>query len=92
LPSILVLTFETEVREEVKGRDLSFTEIAQLVGKRWQLLAPETRKNLEREADMAKEKYSAAVTEYKMTPQYAQYRKYLADFNAKYAASSPGKL
>jgi hypothetical protein len=84
------LTKNTDIREEVKGQDLSFTEIAQLVGRRWQLLAPDTRQALEKEADVAREKYIAAVTDYRMTPQYAQYRRYLADFNAKNTASSPG--
>lgn len=74
------------VREELRGQDLSFTEIAKLVGERWQVLAPDLRESCERQAAGAKEKYYAEMADYKKTSQYAQYQEYLADFKAKHAA------
>jgi hypothetical protein len=76
----------TVVREELRGQDLSFTEIAKLVGERWQVLAPDLRESCERQAAGAKEKYYAEMADYKKTPHYAQYQEYLADFKAKHAA------
>lgn len=81
----LSLTLRKEVREELRGQDLSFTEMAKLVGERWQVLAPEIRETCERQAAAAKEKYYAEMAEYKKTPQYAQYQEYLAEFKAKHA-------
>jgi hypothetical protein len=69
----------------LRGQDLSFTEIAKLVGERWQVLAPDLRDSCERQAAGAKEKYYAEMAEYKKTPQYAQYQEYLADFKSKHA-------
>ena len=84
------LTFFSGTRDSLKGQDLSFTEIAKLVGERWQLLTPEEREPFEREATTAKEKYYAQLAEYKKTPQYKEYQEYLADFRAKYPAQPPG--
>lgn len=74
------------VREELRGQDLSFTEIAKLVGERWQVLAPDLRESCERQAAGAKEKYYTEMADYKKTSQYARYQEYLADFKAKHAA------
>ncbi|QDS72688.1 hypothetical protein FKW77_003104 [Venturia effusa] len=84
-PSAYVI-FSNMVREELRGQDLSFTEIAKLVGERWQVLAPDLRESCERQAAGAKEKYYAEMADYKKTAQYAQYQEYLADFKAKHAA------
>lgn len=72
------------MREELKPQELSFTEIAKVVGERWQVLQPEVREAYERQAQAAKEKYYAELAEYKKTPAYAQYQEYLADFKAKH--------
>jgi hypothetical protein len=80
------------VREELKGQELSFTEIAKIVGERWQLLPSEVRDIFERQAQSAKEKYYAELAEYKKTTQYAQYQEYLADFKAKHAAPRTGNV
>jgi hypothetical protein len=81
----------TEVREELRGQDHSFTEIAKLVGERWQVLSPDIRDACERQAAAAKEKYYNELSEYKKTPQYSQYQQYLADFKLKHAAPRSGK-
>ena len=72
------------MREELKGQELSFTEIAKLVGERWQVLQPDVREGYEKQAAAAKEKYYAELAEYKKTPEYVQYQEYLADFKAKH--------
>lgn len=72
-----------EMRDKLKGQDLSFTEIAKIVGENWQDLPPREKEPCERQAQALKEKFYADLNEYKKTPQYAQYQEYLADFKAK---------
>ncbi|KAF3040853.1 hypothetical protein E8E11_006992 [Didymella keratinophila] len=84
-PSAYVI-FSNQVRELLKGQDLSFTEIAKVVGERWQVLPAEEREACERQANGAKEKYYAGLAEYKKTPQYEAYQKYLEEFRAKHNA------
>lgn len=74
----------------MKGQDLSFTEIAKVVGERWQVLPAEERESCESQANAAKEKYYAGLAEYKKTPQYAAYQQYLEDFKAKHAVPTKG--
>ena len=74
----------SEMRDRLKGQDLSFTEIAKIVGERWQDLSTGQKEPCERRAQSLKEKYYADLAEYKKTPQYTQYQGYLADFKAKH--------
>ncbi|KAL9076044.1 MAG: hypothetical protein Q9157_003794 [Trypethelium eluteriae] len=97
LPVVVVEVVE-EVEEEVQELaqnanivaiprfELSFAEIAKLVGERWQQLAPEEREPFERKATTAKEKYYSQLAEYKKTSHYKEYQDYVADFRAKYPA------
>lgn len=89
-PSAYVI-FSNQVRETLRGQELSFTEIAKVVGERWQVLPAEERETCERQANTAKERYYAELTEYKKTPQYESYQKYLEEFKAKHAAPTKGK-
>ncbi|ORY16308.1 hypothetical protein BCR34DRAFT_121136 [Clohesyomyces aquaticus] len=89
-PSAYVI-FSNQVRESLKGQELSFTEIAKIVGERWQVLPTDAREACERQANTAKEKYYAQMAEYKKTPQHDAYQKYLEDFKAKHAAQQKGK-
>lgn len=70
---------------------MSFTEIAKLVGERWQVLSADAREAGERQANSAKEKYCVELAEYKRTPEYEAYQKYLEKFKAKHAAPPKGK-
>lgn len=79
------------MRETLKGQELSFTEIAKIVGERWQVLPADSRDACERQANSAKEKYYAELAEYKKTPEYETYQKYLEEFKAKHAAPPKGK-
>lgn len=80
-----------EMREDLKGRHLSFTEIAKLVGENWQNLAPEDKEPFESQAFSAKERYNAELAEYKKTENYKQYCAYLAEFKEKQAKQQQGK-
>ena len=80
------------MREILKGQELSFTEIAKVVGERWQVLPADAREACERKANTAKEKYYAELSEYKKMPRYDTYQKYLEDFKAKHTAPPKGKL
>lgn len=62
------------------------------MGERWQVLASDVRDIFERQAQGAKEKYYAELSDYKKTSQYAQYQEYLADFKAKHAAPRTGNV
>ncbi|KAG0124398.1 hypothetical protein HOY82DRAFT_182721 [Tuber indicum] len=77
------------VRDELKGQNLSFTDIAKLVGEKWKVLDPENKESYEHEASIAKEKYNSELLEYKKTDSYKEYIQYLSDFKSK--ASKEGR-
>jgi len=81
--SFSMLTLVTEMREDLKGRPLSFTEIAKLVGENWQNLTPTEKERYEQQAFAAKEKYTIELSEYRQTDSYKVYAEYLLDFKAK---------
>lgn len=79
------------MREDLKGQNLTFTEIAKLVGEHWQGLPQAEKEPYERQAQAAKEKYNQDLTEYKKTPEYKRYTQYLQDFKAKHATNTQGE-
>lgn len=78
----------TEVREQLKGQELSFTEIAKTVGEKWQVLAPDDKATYESRSQAMKDRYYAQLAEYKKTQDYASYQQYLVDFKAKHEPNS----
>lgn len=86
-PSAYVL-FSNKTRDDLKDRNLTFTEIAKLVGENWQALTPAEKEPFETQAQTAKEKYIADLAEYKQTAKYKEYLSYLQDFKAKHATTS----
>ncbi|GAB7332971.1 hypothetical protein MBLNU13_g04670t1 [Cladosporium sp. NU13] len=90
-PSAYVL-FSNQVREHLKGKDLSFTEIAKTVGERWQVLAPDDKATYESRSQAMKDRYYAQLAEYKKTQDYANYQSYLEDFKAKHEPSNGKRL
>jgi len=90
-PSAYVL-FSNQVREHLKGKDLSFTEIAKTVGERWQVLAPDEKATYESRSQAMKDHYYAQLAEYKKTQEYAQYQDYLVDFKAKHEHGNAKRL
>lgn len=89
-PSAYVL-FSNKMRDDLKGRNLTFTEIAKLVGENWQSLSPTEKEPFESQAQKAKDKYNQDLTEYKKTPEYRNYMVYLQEFKAKHSNSSQEK-
>ncbi|THY92597.1 hypothetical protein D6C92_05752 [Aureobasidium pullulans] len=86
-PSAYVI-FSNQIRDQLRGKDLSFTEIAKLVGERWQELQAHEKEPCEREAQTLKDKYYSELRKYKKTPQYKEYQEYLIDFKAKHSESN----
>ena len=89
-PSAYVI-FSNRIREEVKTQNLSFTQIAKLVGDRWQKLEPSGKEPFEAQASAAKERYNAQLSAYRKTEEYNEYMAYLADFKAKHGQSTEAK-
>ncbi|KFY24958.1 hypothetical protein V491_01958, partial [Pseudogymnoascus sp. VKM F-3775] len=81
-PSAYVI-FSNKMREDLKGRSLSFTEIAKLVGENWQNLSPSEKEPYEQQAFAAKEKYTIELAEYRKTESHRAYSEYLIEFKAK---------
>lgn len=79
------------MREDLKGKHLSFTEIAKLVGENWQTLSPAEKEPYEHQAFVAKERYNNELNEYKKTEQYKEYARYLAEFKAKQQNQQQGQ-
>ncbi|KAI1253075.1 hypothetical protein MGN70_005283 [Eutypa lata] len=84
-PSAYVL-FSNKMREDLKGRNLTFTEIAKLVGENWQNLTRAEKEPFETQAQEAKENYNRDLTEYKKTESYRKYNEYLHEFRKRQAA------
>lgn len=89
-PSAYVL-FSNKMREELKGRNLSFTEIAKLVGENWQNLTAAEKEPFESQAQAIKDKYLTDLANYKKTGDYRKYQTYLQEFKAKHASPSQDK-
>lgn len=89
-PSAYVL-FSNKKREELKGHSLTFTEIAKLVGVKWQSLTQAEKEVYESQAQVLKDKYHIELAEYKKTEKYREYQTYLKEFKAKHSAPSQDK-
>ncbi|KAF9773710.1 hypothetical protein IL306_008406 [Fusarium sp. DS 682] len=83
-PSAYVL-FSNKMREDLKSQNLTFTEIAKLVGENWQNLNASEKEAYESQANADKEKYHRDLMEYKKTPDYRKYMQYLHEFKEKQA-------
>lgn len=88
-PSAYVL-FSNKMREDLKGRNLSFTEIAKLVGENWQNLSPGEKEPYENQASSAKDRYAAELAEYKKTDSFKEHAQYLVEFKARQSNQQQG--
>ncbi|KAI9752497.1 MAG: hypothetical protein M1815_000457 [Lichina confinis] len=84
-PSAYVI-FSNKMRENLKGQNLSFTEIAKLVGQHWQDLSAEEKASYESQAALAKQEFNRQLLDYKRTENYQDHLRYLAEFRAKHGA------
>jgi hypothetical protein len=92
MPLSANVIFQREVRLELQkqGSRLNGVEIFQLAGRRWSALPPEDKRVRMEETRKAREQYKADINEYRMTPQYAEYQKYLAEFQRDQACATSG--
>jgi hypothetical protein len=88
-PSAYVI-FTNKIRKEYKGRNLSFTEIARLVGEYWHNLLPCEKERYEQQAFTAKGRYNNELAEYKKMDSYREYAQYLVEFKARQSNQQPG--
>jgi len=89
-PSAYVL-FSNQVREDLKAENLSFTEMAKVVGEKWQQLNTDGREPYETEASDMKDAYNAKLIDYKKTPEYKEYAEYLTNFKAAQQSAASGQ-
>lgn len=75
----------------MKDQNLSFTQIAKLVGDRWQKLDAAGKEPFEVQASAAKEKYNVQLSAYRKTDEYKEYMVYLSDFKAKHGQTAEAK-
>lgn len=80
------------MRDDLKGRNLTLTKIAKLVGEHWQGLSVAEKEPFESQAQAAKDKYNNQLTKYKKTPAYERYQEYLEEFKNKYAHQPKGMI
>nr|RBQ92048.1 hypothetical protein FVER53263_08051 [Fusarium verticillioides] len=90
-PSAYVL-FSNKMREDLKSQNLTFTEIAKLVGENWQNLNASEKEAYESQANADKEKYHRDLMDYKKTADYRKYMQYLHEFKEKQAKRTQVKL
>ncbi|KAG1444562.1 hypothetical protein G6F55_012278 [Rhizopus delemar] len=81
-PSAYVM-FSNTARAQLKDHNLSFSDIAKIVGDRWKNLCAREKQLYERNAMRAKDEYMDAFNKYKQTQEYRDYQAYLTDFKSK---------
>ncbi|KAI8376040.1 high mobility group box domain-containing protein [Radiomyces spectabilis] len=86
-PSSAYVMFSNQVRAELKDQNMSFTELAKIVGERWKHLSPTAKERYERNAMLKKEEYIIARAKYEQTQEYQAYQDYLDSFRAKHEGS-----
>lgn len=79
-PLSAYVMFSKTVREQLKGQQISFTEIARLAGERWKTLEPSVKESFERKAAEEKDHWLRLMYNYKTTKEYEQHRQYLRRF------------
>lgn len=75
--------FASQIREELKGQNLTFTELAKIVGDRWKTIDSREKEKLGADAMALKEKYLHDLNDYKKTNEYREYQVYLSEFKSK---------
>lgn len=80
------------MRHELRDQDFSFTELAKIVGERWQALPSDEKDKFESRGQASKEKYYTELNAYKKTAEYTEYQEYLTDFKAKHDPAGTGEI
>ncbi|KAL0078731.1 hypothetical protein J3Q64DRAFT_1643871 [Phycomyces blakesleeanus] len=87
-PPSAYIMFSNHARTELKDQNLTFSELAKIVGDRWKNLSFAEKQEYERTAMRAKDEYSAQFDRYRRTPEYKSHQEYLKEFkSAQFAVS-----
>ncbi|KAL0079244.1 hypothetical protein J3Q64DRAFT_1259000 [Phycomyces blakesleeanus] len=89
-PSSAYVMFSNDVRAELRSRNMTFTELAKLVGDRWKNLNHDEKQRYETNAMVARKQYQIRLEDYQRTTEFKQYQEYIRDFKAKHEAA--GKI
>lgn len=87
-PPSAYIMFSNDTRAELKNQNLSFAELAKIVGDQWKNLSHFEKQSYERRAMRAKDEYLAALEQYRQTPQYRRYQEYLNEFKSKQVSAN----
>ncbi|CAG8632402.1 390_t:CDS:2 [Paraglomus brasilianum] len=79
-PASAYVMFAHRVREQYQGQNLSFPEMAKIVGERWKNVPSAEKEAIEKDAAAAKSKYLAELEIYKNSDAWKQYQIYLRQF------------
>lgn len=71
------------MREDLKDKSLSFTELTKIVGRKWQCLTLSEKEPSEQQSFAEKETFTIELAGYITTESYLAYSEYLLDFKAK---------
>lgn len=69
-PQSAYIMFSNDVRAEMKGQNITFSDMAKVVGDRWKNLSHAEKQRYERTAAKAKDKYLLEMEKYRQTDQY----------------------
>lgn len=86
-PHSAYMIFSNEVRAELNQKNIQFSDLAKIVGIRWNNLDPMEKQRRQDEAAALKAEYHQQLTNYRSTPEFRDYQLYLARFEADAAAS-----
>lgn len=87
-PPSAYIMFSNDARTELKNQNLSFAELAKIVGDQWKNLSHIDKQAYERMAMRAKDEYLASLEQYRQTLNYKHYQEYLDDFKSKQDAAN----
>lgn len=80
-PPSAYIMFSNDARTELKNQNLSFAELAKIVGDQWKNLSHIEKQAYERMAMRAKDEYLASLEQYRQTSNYKRYQDILKILN-----------
>lgn len=88
-PPSAYIMFSNDARAEInKNHDMTFVEIAKIVGDRWKHLPNNQKQRYEKVAMKAKDDYLDALNAYRQTDEYKNYQTYLNNFKSEQDATN----
>ncbi|KAI9254422.1 hypothetical protein EDC94DRAFT_618785 [Helicostylum pulchrum] len=87
-PPSAYIMFSNDARAQLKDHNMTFVEIAKLVGDQWKNLGVNLKHQYERTAMRAKDEYIDALNAYRQTNEYKNYQTYLNNFKSEQDATN----